>query len=206
MQTYLIYQTKDGGAYALLGQAYTKTGDYKSAIDALGKALALDPTQLRAYIYLGTSNLRLDNMNDADYNFKKALEYFPDSFDANIGLTETMYKQGTFGSAYLQSETAKSKATNQTQLALAIYWRALSQEGRQSIGDAIADWKTLLSMPEGFMTSEMRQTAQDHLKKLVPPTATPKSGFKTSTPTATPKPSGSGTPTPPPTPTSTKKP
>ena len=114
LQTYLIYQTEDGSAYALLGQAYAKTGDYKSAVDALKQALKYDPNQVRSYIYLGTANLRVDDLEGAEINFKKALQFFPDSFDANIGLTEIMYRQGTFGSAYLQAETSKSKAANDT--------------------------------------------------------------------------------------------
>jgi tetratricopeptide (TPR) repeat protein len=189
LQTYLLYQTEDDGAYALLGQAYARSGDYQPAVEALTTALKLNPNQVRSYIYLGISNLALDNLDGAETNFKKAIQYFPDSFDANIGLTETFYRKGEFGSAYLQAEASKAKAANDTQLALAIYWRALSQEGRGSIGDAIRDWKTLLAMPASAMTPEMRKTAQDHLKSLVTPTSTPKGGpTKTSTPTRTPTP------------------
>jgi tetratricopeptide (TPR) repeat protein len=208
LKLYLTYQTEDGSAYALLGQAYAQTGDYASAKEPLKLSLKYDPNQVRSYIYLGTANLRTDDLAAAQDYFKKAIEFFPDSFDANIGLTETMYRQGTFGNAYLQAETAKSKAVDDTQVALAIYWRALSHEGRKDPANAIKDWKTLLAMPETAMTADMRQTAQEHLATLVPPTPTPKGGVKTPTPTATPKPSGSGTPTktPTPTPTATKKP
>ncbi len=219
LQIYLIYQPKDGTAYALLGQAFTKTGQYKSAVDALNTGLKLDPNQVRSYIDLGVSDLGLNDLDNASINFKKALSFFPDSFDANIGLTETLYRNGTFGSAYLQAETSKSKATDDTQTALAIYWRALSQEGRGSFGDAIADWKTLLAMPAASMTPDMRKTAADHLKSIVTATSTPKASntpVPSRTPkvsgtpmgSSTPKPSGSGTPTPTITltPTSTKKP
>jgi tetratricopeptide (TPR) repeat protein len=213
LQTYLIYEPKDGAAYTLLGQAFTETGQYKPAVDALGEGLQLDPTQVRSYIDLAKSYLGLNDLNNASINYKKALQFFPNSFDANIGLTEILYKQGTFGSAYLQAETSKSKATNDTQLALAIYWRALSQEGRGSLGDAIKDWKTLLSMPADVMTPEMRKTAEDHLKSIVTATNTPKASSTpvvTRTPkvSSTPKPSGSGTATLTitPTPAATKKP
>ena len=191
LQTYLIYEPEDATAYASLGLAYTKTGDYQSAVEALGLALKLDPNQVRSYVYLAISNLALKNFDDAEYDFKKAVQYYPDSFEANIGLTQIYYQKGTFGSAYLQAETSKAKATDDTQLALAIYWRALSQEKRGSLGDAIKDFPTLLSMPEDVMTSQMRQDAQQHLKNMVTPTNTPKV-----TRTSTPKPSGSKTPTP----------
>ncbi|MBI1794495.1 MAG: tetratricopeptide repeat protein [Chloroflexi bacterium] len=196
LETYLKYQPDDGSAYALLGQAYAKTGAYKLANETLSKGLDLDPTQRQSYVYLGISNLELNNLVNAETDFKKAIQYFPDSFDANIGLTQTYYKNGSFGSAYLQAETSKSKAQNDTERALAIYWRALSQEGRGSIADAIRDFKLLLSMPENVMTPKMRQDAEDHLKNMATPTKTP-------TPTSTPRP-GKATATQ--TPTPTKKP
>jgi tetratricopeptide (TPR) repeat protein len=196
---YLTYETKDGSAYALLGQAYAKTGDYKSAISPLKQSLKYDPNQVRSLIYLGTASLRTDDVDGAIDYFQRALEFFPDSFDANIGLTEAMYRKGTFGSAYLQAETSKSKATDDSQLALVLYWRALSQEGRKALGDAADDWHSLLALSEDVVAPEMRQTAQEHLAKLVTATPTPKGGTKTVTPTLTPKPSGSKTPTPKPT-------
>lgn len=209
LQTYLIYQTKDGSAFALLGQAFAESGDYRPAIDALNQAVRLDPNQVRSFIYLGVSYLRLDNLAGGEVNFKRALEFFPNSFEANIGLTEIYYRKGTFGTAYLQAETAKSKATNDTQLALAIYWRALSQEGRKSFGDAIKDWKTLLGMPASAMTAQMRLEAQTHLKNIVPPTNTPRVANPTGTPTLTPTARPGMTATPPPltrTPTPTRTP
>lgn len=200
LQTYLIYNPKDGGALALLGESYVKSGDYRAAIEPLQKAIKYDPTQVRSLIYLGTANLRISDFDQAEYYFKRALEYFPDSFEANIGLTEVLYRQGTFGSAYLAAETSKSKATNDTQKALVLYWRALSQEGREAWGDARDDWTALLAMPESAMTAEMRQTARQHLARLVTPTVTPKGGVKTPTPTRT------RTPTRTPTPTATRTP
>lgn len=195
LQTYLIYAPEDGAGYALLGEAYTETGDYRAAIDALGRAVQYDPNQVQAYTYLGTSYLKLDNLAGAQINFEKAISFFPDSFDANIGMTQIYYQRGTFGSAYLQAETSKAKAKNNTQLALAIYWRALSQEGRQSYADAIKDWKTLLAMSPTDMTPDMRQTAQDHLKQLsLPAVSRPTATGPTPAPTA--RPGNTATPAP----------
>jgi tetratricopeptide (TPR) repeat protein len=215
LQIYLIYETQDGSAYAMLGQALTETQDYPSAIEALNQALRLDLSQVQCYIYRGTAYLRMDNLAGAEVNFKRATDYFPDSFEVNIGLTEIYYRNGTFGTAYLKAETAKSKAANDTELALAIYWRALSQEGRQSYGDAIKDWQTLLAMPAGATTEQMRLEAQNHLRSIIPPTNTPKGLQPSSTPTSTPtnRPGNTATlapgyksPTPSSTATSTKTP
>jgi tetratricopeptide (TPR) repeat protein len=199
LETYLIYQPADGSAEEMLGEALAQTGQYQAAIDAGGSAVQLDPNQVRAYIYMGNSYLALNDLNNASVYYKKAIQFFPDSFDANIGLTQVLYKSGTYGNSYLQAETSKSKATNPTQLALAIYWRALSQEGRQSFGDAIRDWKLLLSMSPDVMTPEMRQTATDHLKSIATPTITPKPSATpkvTKTPTSTNTPRGAATQTP----------
>jgi cytochrome c-type biogenesis protein CcmH/NrfG len=179
------------------------SSNYKSAMEPLQRSLKYDPNQVKSYLYLGMTALRTGDLDGADYNYKKALGYFPNSFDANIGLTETMYRKGTFGSAYLQAETSKSKADNDTQMAQVLYWRALSQEGRKSFGDAIKDWRTLLALPETATTADMRQTAEEHLRTLSTLTPTPKGGIPTATPSRTPKPSGSGTPTPTRTPTPT---
>ena len=197
LETYLIYQPKDASALALIGQAYSQLGEFQAALEPLKLALKYDPTQVRALLYLGDANLRLDDLDQAEYYYKRALEYFPDSFDANIGLTEVMYRKGTFGSAYLQAETSNSKATSDTQKALALYWRALSQEGRQAWGEARADWTRLLALPESATTAEMRATARERLASLVTSTATPKGGAKTATPTRTPTPgtAASATPT-----------
>ena len=101
-------------------------------------------------------------------------------------MTEIYYRNGTYGTAYLKAETARSKAANDTEVALAIYWRALAQEGRQSFGDAIKDWKTLLAMPDSATTVQMRLDAQNHLQSIVPPTDTPKGLQPSRTPTSTP--------------------
>jgi len=210
LQLYLIYETEDGGAFALLGQALAETGEYRPAVEALNHALRLDRNQVRTFEYLGTSYLQLGNMAGAEINFKRALEYFPDSFDANIGLTEIYYRKGTFGTAYLQAETAFSKAEDNTERALAIYWRALAHEGRKSWGEAIADWKALLAMPASAMTSEMRAEAQEHLQNIATPTRTPKGVLPTNTRTVSPTPRPGSTATPAvvksPTPTLTRTP
>ncbi len=173
LETYLIYQTDDDTAYAMLGQAYAGIGDYPPALDALNKALALNPNQHQVFLVLGQTNLALGNLDDAEKYFRDALQYYPDSFDAEIGLTQTYYKVGEYGNAYLQAETSMSKVTNDTQKALALYWRALSQVKRGSLGDAISDFQTLLSMPAGDMTSAMRQDAQNQLDELLTPSVTP---------------------------------
>jgi len=188
LETYLIYVKKDGRAYALLGEAYARTGVYQPALDALTQALSLDPAQRRSFIYRGLSNLELGKLDDAEYDYRKALDFFPNSFDANLGLTRTYYMKEQFGSAYLQAEVSYAKAANNREKALALYWRALSQEKRGNLKDAIKDWQALLALPESAMTSQMRNDAEVHLRAIVTPTNTPRGGAKTPTPSRTPTP------------------
>jgi tetratricopeptide (TPR) repeat protein len=205
LKIYLLYETDDASAYALLGEALAKTESYREAVEALNQALRLDRSQLIAYLYLGTSYLRLDNLAGAEINFRRAIEHFPDSFDANIGLTEIFYRGGTYGSAYLQAETAISKAENDEERAQALYWRALAHEGRGAWVDAIRDWNLLLGMPSSAMTPEMRTEARDHLRSIVTPTRTPIGQPVTPTPTVslTPRPGSTATPANTPLPTKT---
>jgi tetratricopeptide (TPR) repeat protein len=196
LKIYLIYETEDAEAHALLGEALAKTEQYRDAVNALNQALRLDRGQVSAYLYLGTSYLRLNNMAGAEINLRRAIEFFPDSFDANIGLTEIFYRGGTYGTAYLQAETAYSKATTDPEKALAIYWRALSHEGREAWAEAIRDWNLLLGMPSSAMTPEMRTEARDHLRSIATPTRTPIGQPISPTPTAslTPRPGSTATP------------
>ncbi|HEY5983678.1 MAG TPA: tetratricopeptide repeat protein [Anaerolineales bacterium] len=198
LRIFLVYEAENADALTLLGRALTETGDYRAAVDALNEAIRLDRNQTAAYAYLGTSYLRLDNLAGAEINLRRAIEYYPDSFDAQIGLTEIYYRKGTYGNAYLQAETAMSKANGNTQKALAIYWRALTQEGRLSWADALKDWRSLLNMPPSAMTPEMRSKAEDHIRIIVAQAATPKpvTPSATATPTPTSRPGSTATPPP----------
>ena len=84
------------------------------------------------------------------------------------------------------------------QKALAIYWRALTQEGRLSWADALKDWRSLLNMPPSAMTPEMRSKAEDHIRIIVAQAATPRpvTPSATSTPTPTHRPGSTATPPP----------
>jgi tetratricopeptide (TPR) repeat protein len=194
LRIYVLYETADGEGFSLLGQALAATGDHAAAVEALNQALRLDRNQAAAYGALGTSYLRLGNLAGAEVNFKRAAEWFPDSFAPSIGLTEIYYRKGTYGSAYLQAENAISKAANDGERALALYWRALSHEGRGSWGEAIEDWRTLVNMPPGAVTAEMRREAQQHLRGNPTLTVTPRGFSATQTPAfTTPRPGSTPT-------------
>ena len=199
LNVYVNFARENDRAFALLGQAYYGLKDYKSAVDNFDKALALNPNGLRKYyIYMGLANLELGNVDQAVDDLEKAQNEDDKSFDVNLGLARAYFIQEKFGSAYVQAEILKSLAKTDEQIALALYWHALSQEKRGEFKDAVKDWQALLKMNKNVMTPEMRATAEEHLKAVVTPTNTSKPVTATATKkggTATPTPKG-GTVTP----------
>ena len=203
LNTYVTYETKSGAAFALLGEAYYKTGDYKTALPLLNKGLTLDPTQRQVYLYRAFCLLETGDPIEAQADFERAIPFLTETFEIKIGLTRSYYAQEKYGNAYQEAEGAMSLAKTDEQHALALYWRALSNEGRTAFREAVKDWQALLKLPASAMTAEMRSTAEDHLRKIAlmtpsltpkpsPPTRTntpvPTGGTKTPTPTRTPTP------------------
>ncbi len=106
------------------------------------------------------------------------------------------YALQKFGSAYQQAEGAYALAETDQEKALALYWRALSNEGRGAISEAVKDWRALLKLPASAMSEAMRTEADEHLRTiaLITPSPTPKP--VTPTKTRTPVPSRTPTRTP----------
>ncbi len=202
LNTYVTYETKSGAAYALLGEAYYKTGDYKTALPLLNKGLTLDATQQQVYLYRAFCLLETGDPKEAQADFERAIPFLTETFEIKIGLTRSYYAQEKYGNAYQEAEGAMSLAKTDEQHALALYWRALSNEGRIAFKEAVKDWQALLKLPASAMTAEMRSTAEDHLRKIALMTPSPTPKPSTPTKTKTPVPTG-GTKTPTPTRTPT---
>ncbi|HEY9152884.1 MAG TPA: tetratricopeptide repeat protein [Anaerolineales bacterium] len=205
LDTYITYDSTNGNAYALLGQSYEQTGDYQDAVTACTKALALDPTQRQAYLSRGLSYLELNNTDSADNDIRKAIGFFPNSFDANLGLLRLSYMEQHYGDAYLHIGATSALAQTDQQKARVLYWTGLIQEKRSDTKDAMTAWQSLLAMPADVMTSQMRDDATQHLSALTTGTPTSAGGTETITPTesgATGTPASTITLTPAPTQTS----
>ncbi|MFZ1040932.1 MAG: tetratricopeptide repeat protein [Anaerolineales bacterium] len=206
LETYITYDTTDGSAYALLGQSNEETGNYQDAVTESTRALLLDPTQVRAYLYRGLSDLELNNVDGADNDIRKAIEFFPKSFVANLGLMRVSYLEGHYGDAFLHISSTSALAQTDQQNALVLYWTGLIQEKRNDPNDAITAWQALLAMSPDAMTSQMRDDATQHLAALTTGTSVSTAGTEIVTPTesgATDTPASTPTPSQTPTPTST---
>ena len=206
LETYTTYDSSDGSAYALLGKAYEKTGRYQDAVTASTQALSLDSTQRQAYLYRGLSNLELNNIDSADNDIHQAIEFFPNSFDANLGLMRVSYAEGHYGDAFLHIGSTSALAQTDQQKALVFYWTALIQEKRNDLKEAMTAWQSLLAMPADVMTSQMRNDATQHLAALTTPTVGSQTATSTEAATYTPASTPTTTPTPSQTPALTSTP
>lgn len=70
----------------LLGDCFTRLGDYEQALGAYAKSVELDPFGARSFVGLGTANLLLKRPELAVVQFQKALALAPDAVHANQGL------------------------------------------------------------------------------------------------------------------------
>jgi tetratricopeptide (TPR) repeat protein len=203
LNTYLNYEPKDGRALALLGECYYQTGDYENAIKFMTKGIQLDRSQRQIYLHLAFAYLETGEPQLALDNFDRAIPSTGQTFEIRIGQTRALYAQEKYGSAFLEAGAALGLAKNDTQKALALYWRALANEGRGAISEAIKDWQALLKLPASAMTEAMRTEADEHLRQIarITPSPTPKPVTPTRTRTPVPK-----TPTRTPTRTPTPKP
>jgi tetratricopeptide (TPR) repeat protein len=201
LDVYLKYNEGDTNAYLLLGTIHFNKGEYTDAIQDLDHAIALDRGRHEPYLYRFLSNIELGNANAADVDIDRMTSYYPDRFDVNLDIVRLHYMKERYGSAELALPKTEALADTDEQKVQAYYWSALVFEKRreQNPGKAEEYWQKLLDLPEDVVTAEMRAEAEQHLKDLEKPTATPtKSSGKTATPTKTPTPTR--------TPTSTRTP
>jgi len=201
LSIYTNYKPEDGEAFALLGECYYQTKDYKTAIDFFTKAIRLDSRQRQIYLPRAFSYLETGNPDEAQVDFDRAVPFAGETFEIKIGQTRAYYAQEKYGSAYQQAESAYVLAKGDEEKAIALYWRALSNEGRGALKEAISDWKALLALPASAMSEAVRLEAEEHLQAIVKitPSVTPKPvtptrtrppvpGTPTRTPTRTPTP------------------
>ena len=193
LEVYTIFEDEDALALARLGQAYYQIGEFESAIGMINTATTINRTGLRRFfLYRGLSYLELGQYDEAVDDLEVAKDVDKDSFDASLGLVRAYYGAEKFGSAFLNVEAMKLVVETDEQNAIRLYWRALIQEQRDETKDAVKTWNQLLDLDKDLLTDEMVNKAEERLKILVPPTATPK---VSATPSRTPSPTRTPTAT-----------
>jgi tetratricopeptide (TPR) repeat protein len=85
-----------GKAYELRGLGYLIEEDYKNALADLDEALKIDTSLAQAQnrIELGFLKLRFNDLEGAEFNFNRALDFDSYSPRANYGLAATFFLQG----------------------------------------------------------------------------------------------------------------
>lgn len=199
LQTYITYAPEDPAVYFQLGKLHYLAGEYEPALVDLEKSIEYknDP---QARLFHGLTLVELERGPEAVFELEHALDFYPESFIAHLGLTRAYYLDEKFGSAALEADTALLFAETDEQKAQVYYWRARSYDKQPSrLADAKRDWEALLALPESSMPAAWRREAQQRLIALTTPSVTP-TITKTGTPTKTPSPTRTPTPGPSPTP------
>lgn len=194
LQTYVLYTEEDAIVLFMLGKLHYLAGDYDEALKKLDASITLD-NDPGARLYRGLTLLELGRGAEAAFELNHALNYYPDSFEGQIGLTRAYFLDRKFGSAGQQADAAFNLAETDEQRAQVYYWRAKSLEKTANrVSSAKRDWESLLALPEEAVPAAWRREAQQRLTALTTPsvtptvTKTPKPGTKTPTRTPTPSP------------------
>ena len=195
LQTYVTYAPDDPLVYFQLGKLHYLAGEYELALDDLEKSIAYKNAP-ETRLYHGLTLVELERGKEAVFELDHALDYFPESFIAHLGMVRALFLDEKFGSAALEADTALLFAETDEQKAQVYYWRARSYDKQPSrLADAKRDWEALLSLPENSMPAAWRREAQQRIAALTTPSVTP-TVTKTGTPTKTPSPTRTPTPKP----------
>lgn len=185
LQTYLFYQPEDAQAWAWLAKAQYAQHLPDKALDSITQSLRRDTQQGEAYLLRAQIRYEQGSAEDALADYKAALRFTPDSFDASMGIGLALMSLNYPGDAYTQFERSKGLAETDAQMAEFLFWRAQSLERLAQPEAALRDWLALQALPTGAVTDEILRAAGEHVHRLQTPTPTPK--LKSSpTPTQTP--------------------
>jgi tetratricopeptide (TPR) repeat protein len=205
LEVYIKYKPEDVGASMQFGKLLFDMGEYEQTVQMMDRVIAIERTRRDAYLYRLLSNVELGKAAEADSDFSAVQNFYPDLFEANLGLLRSQILNERYGSAEQAITKTEELAETDEQKALIYYWAAIVYEKRENSKKAAEYWQLLLDLPEKAMTTDMRKQAEEHLLALATPTSSAKpSATKpvtptkqvtpTRTPTAAPK-----TPTPTPT-------
>jgi tetratricopeptide (TPR) repeat protein len=221
IQVFLDRQDQDYDAWLAYGQALSgQSGpaaawtdfpqpdpkfEAAAALEAFGRALALDDASVETFFYRGLTHLRAgegqEAVNDL-YQARKLAQGRPGGgpggplwFEINLGFGRALDAAGRPEDALGIFNSTLAQAGSEIQQAAVYYWRA---QTRQKLGDlarAIADWKELSALPEKSVPRRWAVTAARRIASLATPTVT-STATPTAKPSVTPRPSATATDTP----------
>jgi len=202
LEIYLKFEPENVPAQLLVGTILYDQGEYEKTITVMNKVIALERTRHEAYLYRFLSNIELGNGPAADEDIDAIIAFYPDSFDANLGIVRAHFINERYGSAEQALGKTEALAETDKQRALIYYWSGMVYEKRENTEKAAEYWSLLLALPEDAMTADMRAEAEEHLLAIYTPTPTAKpTNTKKTTPTKPGSVTVTETPTRTPTPT-----
>ncbi|MFO7586116.1 MAG: tetratricopeptide repeat protein [Anaerolineales bacterium] len=202
LEIYTLYSQDSSEAFAFLGATYFNRGEYDKALTALDQALSMTRTNAEAYYWRGETHLALEDTTRAIQDFRSALVYRPNYFEAGMGIVRAFYAQESYNNGYIELLNIEGAIKSDTDRAVYLYHRAIGLGELGFPRESQRDWEALLALPEEVTTEEIRQLAEERIEfyRLLTPSPT------VATPSATPTPTATRTPTSTPTPTSTRMP
>ncbi|MCG2786976.1 MAG: tetratricopeptide repeat protein [Anaerolineae bacterium] len=202
LEIYTTYSQDNSEAFTFLGATYFNRGEYDKAMTALDQSLRLDNTSSQGHYWRGETNMMLEDHEKALVDFRAAVRYNQNFFDAGIGIVRALFAAEDYNNGYAELAKIERLVESDEQRAQFLYYRAISLGNIGFPKESIRDFETLLALPEEVTTEEMRAEAQEKIdayKKAtpVPPTASPTATItptRTQTRTRTPSPTPTATP------------
>ena len=190
---YLIYKTRDEGAWIMLGKGYAAEQDWKQAKSAFDHAVSINSSSTDAYLARGDMYLAAGDGVDAASDFNQVLKLDARSFTASIGLGRAYMLQSLYSDAYNQFRQAERFAADDADHAELYYWLALALNALDQPAAAGQEWENLLQLPTDVVPTDWIGQALVYLTGTPTPLAT-----ETPAPllTGTPSLSVTGTPAP----------
>lgn len=193
--TYTLYSSDDAVGWYLLARAQDATGDDKSALKSLDKALNLDSKNVDGLIL--RAQLRLNDQPDQAINdYQAAMHLDPQSFEASLGRGKALMGLNYPGDAYDQFEKSRKLALTDRQKAELLFWLARSLDVLQEYPTALRNYQALVALPAGDADPDWLAFAQKRIDALATKTPTPRALTATATSSATVTPTITRTPAP----------
>ncbi|MCD4782761.1 MAG: tetratricopeptide repeat protein [Candidatus Eremiobacteraeota bacterium] len=134
-------------SHFLLGSAYSRSGDYKKAIEELDLAIKLDQKFAAAYVRRGRTYMLLNKRDKAMADYNKALEIKPKSYKAYIYLGDAFTSEKDYDKAIEQYSKAIKIKPNKS---LAIINRAYTYLHQDEYDPAIKDFTRAIKITPEF--------------------------------------------------------
>lgn len=123
VETFLAEHSEDAAAYYARGLLEFGKLNYQAAIDALERAVELDPEHPDAYLKLGTAYSRIGSLDEVERALEKALELRPGLPEARLLLGRNLARQGDLEAARRSFEAVAEERPAESQFELGLLAR-----------------------------------------------------------------------------------